>query len=95
VGLGLPMALDTSLLLEAAPPEKASSAASLSETSGEFGVALDIATLGSLGAIVYCIQMASRLPSGIPATAAAHGSMVNAMVIATHLPSSPSSVSFS
>ena len=41
-----------------APPAKAGSAASISETSNELGIALGIAILGSIGSIVYRTQLA-------------------------------------
>jgi DHA2 family multidrug resistance protein-like MFS transporter len=40
------------LILTAAPPERAGSAAGANETSSEFGIALGIALLGSLAAAV-------------------------------------------
>ncbi|WP_327092640.1 MFS transporter [Nonomuraea sp. NBC_01738] len=52
-GTGPIGALGTNLIVSAAPPEKSGSAASLSETAGHLGVAIGIATLGSLGAIIY------------------------------------------
>ncbi|WP_112237342.1 MFS transporter [Kribbella monticola] len=52
LGLGVPMALAMNLLLAAAPPERAGSVASLSETGTEAGIALGVAMLGSLGTIV-------------------------------------------
>ncbi|GAA1869894.1 MFS transporter [Asanoa iriomotensis] len=53
LGISPTMALTMNLLLGSSPPEKAGSAASLSETSGEFGVAVGVATLGSLATFVY------------------------------------------
>ncbi len=53
LGISPAMALTANLVLGSAPPEKAGSAASISETSGEFGVALGVAALGSLATIVY------------------------------------------
>src|SRR2546425_5426898 len=47
-GIAPAMALMIGLILGSAPPEKAGAAASLNETSGEFGIALGIATLGTL-----------------------------------------------
>lgn len=52
-GIALPMGLGNGIIMSAAPPEKAGSAASLSETGGEFGVALGVAALGSLGTAVF------------------------------------------
>ncbi|GAA4224027.1 DHA2 family multidrug resistance protein-like MFS transporter [Streptosporangium album] len=62
-GMALPMGLGTGIMMTAAPAEKAGSAASLSETSGEFGVAVGIAALGSLGTAVF----RGALPSGVDA----------------------------
>lgn len=59
-GISLPMAVTMNLIMGATPPEKAGSAASVSETSGEFGIAMGIATLGTLGTVVY----RATLPSG-------------------------------
>ncbi|MFI6392038.1 MFS transporter [Nonomuraea sp. NPDC050540] len=52
-GIALPMGLGNGIMMAAAPPEKAGSAASISETSGEFGVAVGVAALGSLAAAVF------------------------------------------
>jgi MFS transporter, DHA2 family, multidrug resistance protein len=56
-GLALPMTLSGRIIMGAAPPEKAGSAAGVMETSGELGVALGIATMGSLAALVYRLQL--------------------------------------
>ncbi|MGV9328043.1 MFS transporter [Streptosporangium sandarakinum] len=69
-GVALPMPMTMNLMLGAAPPQKAGAAAALSEASGEFGVALGVATLGSLAAFVYRGRLAEALPGGIPAGAA-------------------------
>ena len=69
-GIALPMALTMNLILGSAPPEKAGSAASISETSGEFGVALGVAALGSLGGAVYRNQLTDTAPAGVPTEAA-------------------------
>jgi DHA2 family multidrug resistance protein-like MFS transporter len=70
-GIALPMALTMNLVLGSAPPEKAGSAASISETSGEFGVALGVAALGSVATVVYRGQLPETMPTGVPATTAA------------------------
>ncbi|GAA3451246.1 MFS transporter [Dactylosporangium matsuzakiense] len=67
VGISFPMALTMNLMMAAAPPEKAGSAASISETSGEFGIAVGIATLGSLASLVY--RSTFDLPADAPASA--------------------------
>ncbi|MGK5497197.1 MFS transporter [Streptomyces sp. URMC 125] len=60
--------LTTNVVLEAAPPEKAGAASALSSTGGEFGVALGIAGLGSLGASVYTARV--TVPDGVDAASA-------------------------
>ncbi len=48
----------TNLIVSSAPPERAGSASAISETSAEFGGALGVALLGSLGTLVYRTLMA-------------------------------------
>jgi DHA2 family multidrug resistance protein-like MFS transporter len=59
VGLGfVPVVLTTTgLIVGTAPPEQAGSASAISETSAEFGGALGVALLGSLGTLVYRMTM--------------------------------------
>lgn len=64
------VALTTDLIIGSAPPERAGSAAAISETSLEFGGALGIAILGSIVTAVYRSEMAHAVPVGIPAEAA-------------------------
>ena len=56
-GIMLPSTLTMSVMMQSAPPERAGSVASLSETSGEFGVAVGVAGLGSLATVVYRSQL--------------------------------------
>jgi len=49
--------LATDLVVSSAPPDRAGAASALSETSGEFGGALGIAILGTLGGAVYRFRM--------------------------------------
>ncbi|MQA07768.1 MAG: MFS transporter [Pseudonocardiaceae bacterium] len=88
VGIALPTALGTDLVVGSAPPEKAGSAASMSETSGEFGIALGIAALGSIGTAVYRDQMV--VPPSVPGDAAeaAKESINGAVSVAEQLPAS-------
>ena len=58
--------LATDLMVGAAPPERAGAAAAISETSSEFGGALGIAVLGSIGTAVYRSDLARNLPAGVP-----------------------------
>jgi DHA2 family multidrug resistance protein-like MFS transporter len=59
VGLGfVPVVLTTTgLIVGTAPPEQAGSASAISETSAEFGGALGVALLGSLGTLIYRMSM--------------------------------------
>ncbi len=65
------VALSADLVVGSVPPERAGSAASMLETSSEFGFALGIATLGSIGTAAYRSQIAGTIPAGVPAEAAA------------------------
>jgi MFS transporter, DHA2 family, multidrug resistance protein len=58
----------TNLIVSAAPPERAGSASAISETSAEFGGALGVALLGSLGTLIY--RTLTNVP-GIPLAAQA------------------------
>jgi len=87
-GISLPLPLVMGAVLGAAPPEKAGSAASLSETGAEFGIAAGVATLGTLGTFVYRHALADDLPAGIPSGVAdaARDSISAAAVTAGQLP---------
>jgi MFS transporter, DHA2 family, multidrug resistance protein len=86
LGISPAMALTMNLMLGSTPPEKAGSAASISETSGEFGVALGIAALGSLATIAYRAHL--TIPAGTPTDAdhAARQGITAAASAARHLP---------
>jgi MFS transporter, DHA2 family, multidrug resistance protein len=85
-GAGVGMPLTTGLVLGAAPPEKAGSASALSETSGELGIALGVAVLGSLATVAYRGQI--TIPDGVPSVAAdtARESIAGAVATAQSLP---------
>jgi MFS transporter, DHA2 family, multidrug resistance protein len=70
LGFGWVITLVTEMILGSAPPERAGSASALSETSQEFGGALGIAVLGSIGTAVYRTAIAGNLPAEVPAAAA-------------------------
>ncbi len=53
VGLGLAFAVASDVILAGVPPERAGAAAAMSETGYELGMALGIATIGSVVAGVY------------------------------------------
>ncbi|MFL6078097.1 MAG: MFS transporter [Mycobacteriales bacterium] len=87
-GISLPMSVVMNLVMASAPPEKAGSAASLSETGGEFGIAMGIACLGSLATVIYRSHLTHDMPSAVPAGAAhtAKESITAATTTAAHLP---------
>jgi DHA2 family multidrug resistance protein-like MFS transporter len=82
-GVGLAAALGTDLILGSAPLEKVGSASALSETSGEFGIALGVATLGSVVTAVYRARLTP--PDGVPA-GTARESITGAATAAARLP---------
>ncbi|MDJ0384598.1 MFS transporter [Streptomyces sp. G-G2] len=62
-GIVTVMALVSDMALASAPAEKAGSAASVLETGSEFGGALGMALLGSLGTAVYRADLADAQPA--------------------------------
>ncbi|WP_219417061.1 MFS transporter [Pseudonocardia nigra] len=86
VGVALPSALLIDLVVGSAPPDKAGAASGLSETSGELGIALGVAVLGSVAATIYRDQVV--VPAGLPAEAAgvAGESIAGAVAVAGRLP---------
>jgi DHA2 family multidrug resistance protein-like MFS transporter len=72
-GIMLPSTLTMSVMMQSSPPERAGSVASLSETSGEFGIAIGVAGLGSLATFVYREQLAPY--------AAEHGSSAGSVAL--------------
>jgi MFS transporter, DHA2 family, multidrug resistance protein len=65
------MVLGTDLVVGSVPPERAGSAAAVSETTGELAVALSVAVAGSVVAGVYGSHMREALPPDLPGEAAA------------------------
>jgi DHA2 family multidrug resistance protein-like MFS transporter len=83
-GAGPMVTLGTDLVVGSAPVEKAGSAGAMNQTSGEFGFALGIAALGSLGTVVYRANV--TVPAGVPA-GAARDTLAGAVTVAGRLPS--------
>jgi DHA2 family multidrug resistance protein-like MFS transporter len=77
--------LGTDLVVGTAPKERASSAASLSETSGELGAALSIAIIGSVVTAVYTGRMASA-QFGADVPDAARDNLAAALTASQELP---------
>ncbi|MDN5917358.1 MAG: MFS transporter [Pseudonocardia sp.] len=78
----------TDLVLGHAPPERAGTAGSLSETSGELGAGLGIALLGSIAAGIYRAGVTGAPPAGLPPQAAdtARETVAGAVATAGNLP---------
>lgn len=68
LGLGVIAALGTDIVVGAAPPEKSGSAAALSETVQELGIAAGVALLGTLTTVIYRSEVGA--PSGLSPSAA-------------------------
>ena len=88
LGLAPVFTLATDIIVGSAPPERAGAASAISETSAEFGGALGIAILGSIGTAVYRGQVADAFPAGIPpgAAEAARETLGGAVAAAAQLP---------
>lgn len=78
--------LTTDLIISSAPAEKSSSAASLSETSGELGMALGVAIVGSVAVAIYRHQV--DIPEAIPPEYAepAQDTLAGAVSVIEHMP---------
>ncbi|MFJ4707313.1 hypothetical protein ACIP6I_21015 [Streptomyces anulatus] len=61
--------LGIGMIVDAAPPEQAGSAAAVGETTQELGGALGIAVLGSVLNVAYHSGMTGSVPDGVPASA--------------------------
>lgn len=85
VGLGLAFTVASDVILASVPRERAGAAAAVSETAYELGMALGIATLGS---IVTAVYRGMTVPQGVSAAAAAHArdSLAAAGEVAGDLP---------
>ena len=65
LGVAPAFTLATDIVVGNAPPERAGAASALSETGSEFGGALGIAILGSIGTAIYRSDLAARAPLGL------------------------------
>jgi len=76
------------LIVGAAPPERAGVASAISETSSEFGGALGIAILGSIGTAIYRTKMNAGIPHQVPETLGneATETLGGAVTVAAQLP---------
>jgi DHA2 family multidrug resistance protein-like MFS transporter len=62
IGAAFPMLMDG--VMSSAPPERAASSASMAQLANELGIALGLSVLGSLGTVVYRLQL------GLPGSSA-------------------------
>ena len=87
-GLGPTFILATDLIVGTAPPERAGAASAISETGAEFGGALGIAVLGSIGTAIYRSGVNGAVPASAPepARAAATDTLGGALAVARDLP---------
>lgn len=87
VGLTPVLTLVTEMVVGNTPPEQAGSASALLQTGQEFGAAVGIAVLGSIGATVYSHSGALAAPAGVPeaATDAARETIGSAVSQASQL----------
>jgi DHA2 family multidrug resistance protein-like MFS transporter len=87
-GMLMTSMVNNDMVLSAAPPERAGSASALSQTSDEFGSAVGLALLGTVGTAVYHRQMAATAIDGLPPAAleAASDTLGGATVVAGQLP---------
>ena len=92
-GIGPMAVFSQDLVVSAVPAEKAGSAAALSETSGDFGIALGVAVFGSISNAIYDHRLASlatMLPPDLAAVA--RSSVAGAMELARHVRAPQSTV---
>ena len=88
LGLAPVITLATDLIVGSAPRERAGAASAISETGAEFGGALGIAILGSIGIAVYRTRLADGVPPGVPREQAdiARDTLGGATEVAAELP---------
>ncbi|MBM3945240.1 MAG: MFS transporter, partial [SAR202 cluster bacterium] len=88
IGMGPAFALTSTLIIGSAPQERAGAASAISETGLEFGGALGLAVIGTIGTAVYRGHLAAGMPQGIPAGAAeaARDTLGGALAVAGQLP---------
>jgi len=88
LGLAPVITLATDLVVGAAPRERAGAASAISETGAEFGGALGIAILGSIGIAIYRGGMDDAVPAAVPPvqSEAARDTLGGAAEVAERLP---------
>lgn len=89
-GIAPMMTLAADVVVGSAPPERSGAGSALSETANEFGAALGIAVLGSIGTAIYRAEVRDGLAEEVPADAveAIGSSLGGALGVAEQLPGS-------
>jgi DHA2 family multidrug resistance protein-like MFS transporter len=82
-GINIAITLTTDNIMSVAPPERAGSAAGISETSAELGAALGIAILGSVAAAAYRHGMTDRLGTHVSGAVSAQARATLGEAVAT------------
>ncbi|MFF6788749.1 MFS transporter [Streptomyces filamentosus] len=87
-GITLVLTISSDMIIATAPPEKAGTVSGLSQIATEFGGALGISVLGSVGTAVYRSDLAENAPSGLEPTLleSARDTLGNALDVATRIP---------
>jgi MFS transporter, DHA2 family, multidrug resistance protein len=82
------MTIGSELIMGAVPPDRAGAAAAVVETSSEFGGALGMAVLGSIGVAVYRSDLAASAPAHLSPAAlnGARSTLGGALAVANDLP---------
>jgi MFS transporter, DHA2 family, multidrug resistance protein len=88
LGLAPIFTLATDFVVGTAPPERAGAASAIAETGAEFGGAMGIATLGSIGTAVYRSRLDDSIPAGVSAedSETARDTLGGAVEVAETLP---------
>jgi DHA2 family multidrug resistance protein-like MFS transporter len=86
LGIGLVGALANNTVIGSAPPERAGSAAAIAQTSGDLGIAMGIAVLGSVGTGWYARQLTAGADVPAEALDTARNSVTEAAAVASGLP---------
>ncbi|MFP3992317.1 MFS transporter [Streptomyces sp. E11-3] len=87
-GIATVVPLLTDMVITSAPPEKAGAASATLETGQEFGAALGMAALGTIGLAVYRGSVEDKMPADVPPAAleAVRETMAGAAATAAQLP---------
>lgn len=65
LGFGPTLILGVDMIVSSAPPWRAGAASAISETGQEFGFAIGVAILGSIGTAIYRRDLSDSLPEGL------------------------------